>query len=56
MLSECRSTLVCDTKNMEVSPMKKTSDSWLFAGVMTANDLCVNLLSSSLPSRAQTLQ
>jgi hypothetical protein len=34
----------------------RQAGSWLLAGVMTTSDLCVNLLSASLPSGAQTFQ
>lgn len=33
--------------------MKKMSENWLFAGTLTVNDLCVNLLASSLLPSAQ---
>lgn len=55
LFSDCRSRVTYDKKNMEVSLMKKTSENWLFAGTLTVNDLCVNLLSSSLLPSAQIL-
>lgn len=55
VFSDCRSISIGDKKNLEVSTMKKTSKNWLVAGILTVNDLCVNLLSSSLLPSAQIL-